>query len=157
MHKGALKRLELLERKRAKRKADPVSIDMSGFYADLDILLVAKPKKREPVLTAYARGARYRKGVAELFEAAFRDPERFYRKHAAVTTQPSPHRRPDGVPLPPIVPTREHVEDIRHKVAQRFVVEELAHRIIDAAEAATGHRLIGHEPLSPVRPMRAAA
>jgi hypothetical protein len=68
--------------------------------------------------------------------------------------QPSPHRRPDGVPLPPIVPSREHVEDVRRKIAQRFAVEELAHLVIDAAEAATGHRLIIHEPLSPVRPMR---
>jgi hypothetical protein len=128
MLKGTLKRLEVLEAKRVKRKADPANLDMSGVFADLAILFVAQPKKREPALTAYARGARYRKGVAELFEAAFRDPERFYRKHAAVTTQPSPHRRPDGVPLPPIVPSRESVEAVRGKIVERFVVEELAHR-----------------------------
>jgi hypothetical protein len=157
MHKGTLKRLELLEAKHAKRKADPANLDMTGLFADLAILFVAKPRKGESVLTAYARGAKYRGGVADLFEVALHEPDKFYRKHAAVTTQPSPHRRYDGAPLPPIEPSRESVEAVRGKIAQRLVVEEWAHRVIDAAEAATGHRLIVHEPLSAVRPMRPAA
>jgi hypothetical protein len=157
MSKAILKRIEALESARAARKAEPTAVDMAPFFADLALLLVAKPRRRESLLTAYCRGARYRKGVTELFEVAFHNPDRFYSKHAAITTRPSPHRRADGKPLPPIVPSREHVEDIRHKIAQRFVVEELAHRIIDAAEAATGHRTTVHEPLSAVRPMRAAA
>jgi hypothetical protein len=158
MLKGTLKRLENLEAKRAKRKADVAkSLDMTGFFADLGILFVANPKRREPVLVAYARGARYRGGVEELYRVAVNDGDRFYEKHAKATTQPSPHRRPDGVPLPPIMPSREHVEDVRGRIVQRFLAEELAHRVIDAAKGATGHRLILHEPLSPVRPMRPVA
>jgi hypothetical protein len=126
---------------------------MSGFYADLDILLLAKPRKNESKLTAYARACRYRGGVEELYRVATSDGDRFYEKHAKVTARPSPHYR-NGTREPPIVPSREHVERVRGKIVQRFVVEEMAHRVIDAAEAATGHRLIAHEPLSPCRPMR---
>jgi hypothetical protein len=143
MNKGTLKRLENLEAKRAKRKADPANRDMTGIFADLAILFVAKPRKGESVL--------------ELYHVATSDGDRFYEKHAKVTTRPSPHRRNDGTPMPAITPSREHVEDIRRKVVERLVVEEWAHRVIDAAEAATGHRLIVHEPLSSVRPMRPAA
>jgi len=50
-----------------------------------------------------------------------------------------------------------HVEDARGEIFERFAVEELAYRVIDAAEGATGHRLIVHEPLSPCRSMRPAA
>jgi hypothetical protein len=156
MNKGTLKRLEVLEAKRAKRDADPANLNMTGIFADLAILFVATPRKGEPVLTAYARGARYRGGVEELYRVATSDSDRFCDKHAEVVTYPSPHYR-NWAAMPPIAPTREHVEGVRRKIVERLVVEELAHRVIDAAEAATGHRLIGHEPLSSVRPMRPAA
>jgi hypothetical protein len=50
-----------------------------------------------------------------------------------------------------------HVEDARREIVERFLIEEWAHRVIDTAEAAPGHRLIVHKPLSECRPMRAPA
>jgi hypothetical protein len=134
-------------------------VDLRRFFAELAILLVGKPRKNESKLTAYARGARFRGGVAELFETAHHDPDKFYRKHAKVVAYPSPHHC-RGVRLPPVMPTREYVEKVRRCVIKEFVVEELCWQLleyIDATDATIAGFHVqkdGPVPLSPVRPMR---
>jgi hypothetical protein len=116
--------------------------------------------KHESWLAAYARGARYKGGVAELFEVAMHDPKRFADKHAKVTTQPSPHRRADGKPMPALVPD---AEPARRRILRLFVTEEACWRLLDhidatgATIAGVGVRRDGPVPLSPVRPLRPAA
>jgi hypothetical protein len=130
--------------------------------ADLGFLLVAAPKKGESALAGYARSCRYRGGVEELYRVAMGDGDRFYDKHAKVVTYASPHRRGNGKPMPPVAPSREHVERVRRKVVRRFLVEELCWQLleyIDAEDATiAGYHVQkdGPVPLSPVRPMRAA-
>jgi hypothetical protein len=97
---------------------------------------------KESILDAYARACRYRGGTAELCQVAVNAPGTFATKH--LNAKP-PWTTPD------------QVEGARREIIERFVVEEWAYRIIDAAEAATGHRLIVHEPLSPGRPLRPTA
>jgi hypothetical protein len=161
MNKGTLKRIQALEAKRAKRKAEPTAVDMSPWYATCATLFVGKPRKHESWLSAYARGARYKGGAAELYEVAMNDSDRFREKHVKATARPSPHRRADGKPMPPIVP--DNAEAVRRKVLRLFVTEELTWQLlefIDSTDATIGGLRVqkdGPVPLSPCRPMRPVA
>jgi hypothetical protein len=111
-NRAILKRLEALEQR---KRDDYKPADLSGWFAGLAVLFVAKLRKGESLLASYARGCRYHGGVAELRRIAADDPEKFYKKHAKVTTRPSPHAC-RGVRLPPVMPTRERVESVRQFV-----------------------------------------
>jgi hypothetical protein len=110
MNRTIIKRLEALE---ARKRDVHKPVDLSGFFAELAVLFVAKLRKGEGLLASYARGARYRGGVDELLRITANDPGTFYRKHCRIATRPSPHQASNGRRLPDIVPDREHVEKIR--------------------------------------------